>query len=276
MKTGTKSVLFTTVATLLLSASTSVIADDCDVLQVFDNEQGKLSLDGYTFGEEAGDTRALRAPISNLGLCENGVTISAPNARLPVGLQDDRVTRFIKAYDALVTDWETGKLEPGFVTRFQIEPEISTQLEGNASLTFRRMVFSPSNGSSEVYMHLDFTVDAVDSGSGWALRAHIDSPENGMVEDIPLGVIGPHHDGNVRAEVLFEYVYSQVPGQSKIRLSTLGKGGDEVVWGTHLNGNSFLMRQIQGLVRVHHVNEDRLFKIRNCLPQICAKSLGEK
>lgn len=248
----------------------------CDELQIFDNEQGNLSLEGYAFGPGGGDARVLRARVSNIGFCENGVTIHAPNARLPAALQDDRATRIISPNRDLVIDWDTGVLVPGFATRFQIEPEISTALDQNASLTFRRLVFTPSNGSSGVYLNLDFIVDAIDSGDAWALRAHIDSPENGIVEDIALGVIGSQYGTPVRAEVLFEYIFSQIPGESKIRLSTLAKGRDQAVWEEHLKGNSFLVRQIQGLVAVNSVNEGRIFKIGNCLQQICAKSLDEK
>jgi hypothetical protein len=263
-------------ATFLAIGATSLAAYECDEVHVLDNEQGLLSLEGYIFGNGTGDMRTLRAPLTNLGLCDSWINITAPNSRLPVGLKDDQVSRRI-LNNQPITDWDTNAPAIGFASRFQIEPQFDEyELSRSAHLTFRRLTFTSPNPSSAETVNLDFTLTATDSGSAWRLGATMLSPADGINHDISLGVVGPKYGPARRIEVLFEFVYSQIPGQSKMRISILDDGIDKALWVAPVVGAMQLKRQAQGVLDIGSIDEGREFRIDNCLPSMCFRPLDGK
>lgn len=278
MKFRIRTLLVSGAAWCFLALSAPLSAYICDDLSVLDNEQGRLSLEGYTFGLTEGDTRVLRAPVSELGFCDNRMVISAPYPRHPAGLKDDQASRVINLLDQLVVDWQTGMLAPGFATRFQVEPEISdVELSDNAALTFRRVEFTPPIGNHALgAVYLDFSLASKDGGSAWSLSATMRSQEPGIDYTVPLGVLGKHYGKERRIEAFLEYVAPANGDEPRIRISTLVKGNDQVAWEAQLNGHMRPIRQSQGLLSIESVDMDRLFTIENCLRESCAKSLEQK
>lgn len=276
MKLPIQRMIFCFSATCLAIGTTSLAAYECDEVHVLDNEQGLLSLEGYTFGNGAGDMRTLRAPLTNLGLCESWINITAPNSRLPEEWRNDQVSRRI-GNNQPITDWDTNAPALGFSSRFQIEPQLDEyELSRNARLTFRRLTFSsPVPGSIET-VNLDFTLTAIDSGSAWLLSATMLSPKDGISHDISIGVVGPKYGPARRIEALFEFVYSQIPGQSKMRISKLDDGIDKALWVSPVVGAMQLRRQSQGVLDIDSIDPGREFRVDNCLPSMCFRPLDGK
>lgn len=276
MKQLSHSILALAFGASLVVASTSAFADLCDELQVLDNEQGSLSLEGYTFNLVEGDNRSLRALINSQGFCDSRVVISAPNPRWIESKKDDHASRVVVIEDQQVLDWETGKLVPGFFTRFQIEPETAIGLR-NSRITFRKIHFSPPDyQSDEESIDLDFTLAALDNKTNWALSATMDSAYYGIHYDVPIAQIGPSNGTDRRIEVLVQYVYSDQVNASKLRISRFTKGSDQVLWETHLSSTMTPKRQSQGLLAVEMVPTRTLFKIENCLDSFCIKTLDQE
>lgn len=248
-----------------LMGAQSASSYECDTANVLINQEGVLSLDGYSFGAAVANTRALVAPIVN-GACQSRVSVMVMDPAKTNNVGDGQMSRTININ---VPDPDT-QLLGTYSTRFQVQPPIFANKSLNRQLIFREIEFTPaSNDPDSMPGRLQFSAETGD-GQHWLLKSRF----LGNAWAVDLGFVMSNNTSAPRFEVLVEYVleyslvlYRQVP---KLKVTYIKPDGTRLVSGLTLPYTMIPIKQRQGLLGQANLPLNSVFKIENCLKAGCA------
>jgi hypothetical protein len=247
-------------------------AGDCDTIHSIANEEGALSLPGYSFVPGDSGTRAMIK-----GDCKNPVSIhiSTKDPAVTSAVGDGVVVRKIDINEDSVTDTTTGAVNRYYKTRFRIEVPAAVAGSGSRDLVVREVEFTPPQvGGEGIPGRLHFALNS-SNGQNWNLIGRLTYRLNGQDYLHDFGSVYLNPGVPQRFEVLVEYSmeYSlslrvYVP---KLKVTHFREDGVALVVRQAVLPNWMVpIKQTQGIVMISRIAANSLFKLSSCLPGGCA------
>lgn len=239
---------------------------DIDVVNTLVNEEGALSLSGYSFGSE--NSRAIR------GACQDNLEMSAAmaittmNPAITSDVGDGVARRKLSAFEQLAFDPATGKSNvPSLISRFQIVPRALPAQAVVRELKIRDMVFTRTTDGGLAPGHLSFVLRSTSGDMNWKLIARMNYAKYPSNIEINYGDISLPA-GQASFDVLVDYKAAAF--LPSLKLSYFRADGT-LLWTkqANLSPGMYPISQSQGLLQQTNMPSNMVFTVLNCVGNIC-------